>query len=405
MAQGITYFRLKSEYPGDITKNCGLTGVEVDSNFHFLEGKDVKSLTISDDGKDLVITLLDGTTVIGEGIMEAAKDELSFSFNPSTGVLTIIHNGEVQEVPGFNTGSGQSIVYTDDSLKGDGTPANPLGLSQQYSPGTKKAVLSVINGDTEQLPDNPGKGDRYLVKENRVVNGTLYNREGLDEIKNMLEDSRSEWRIPTVDDWNCLKEGLLECIAGKMIKANGKWPDGNTDDMYGFSAYPSGYSYEIGGDVIGFGHSAMFVTDSFDESGEMLCEMLDDGDNEITETEGDGFFSSLRFVKNYDGNNYHNYEVVLGESVRTCIVPACDGHYLVWTSENSSVATDSGSYIPEIYNDDKTLSCSICEWDGERWISSNLGDYESVFVIDQSRFLCRLGDTLYTSTEKWVIFE
>ena len=328
MAQGITYFRLKSEYPGDITKNCGLTGVEVDSNFHFLEGKDVKSLTISDDGKDLVITLLDGTTVIGGGIMEAAKDELSFSFDPSTGVLTIVHNGEIQEVPGFNTCSGQSIVYTDDSLNGDGTPANPLGLSQQYSPGTKKAVLSIIDGDIGHLPDNPNVGDRYLVKEQRVINGTLYDRAGISEIRDMLQDGESEWRVPTVDDWNFLKEGLLECIAGKMIKANGKWPDGNTDDMYGFSAYPSGYSYSDGGNVIGYGQSAMFATDSLDEGGNVICEMLSDGDNVIFESsENAGTMVSLRLVKDYNGNNYHNYEFILGDSVRTCIIPSCGGRH------------------------------------------------------------------------------
>ena len=70
-----------------------------------------------------------------------------------------------------------------------------------------------------------------------------------------------------------------------------------------------------------------------------------------------------------------------------------------------NTVADTGSYIPSVYEDDTVLNCSICEWDGVKWNSSNLDDYESVFVIDQSRFLCRLGETLYTSTEKWTIFE
>ena len=30
----ITYFKLKSPYEGDITKNCALTGSEVDNTFY-----------------------------------------------------------------------------------------------------------------------------------------------------------------------------------------------------------------------------------------------------------------------------------------------------------------------------------------------------------------------------------
>ena len=38
---GITYYRLKSDYPGDYTKNCALNGTEVDNNFYVLEGRDI----------------------------------------------------------------------------------------------------------------------------------------------------------------------------------------------------------------------------------------------------------------------------------------------------------------------------------------------------------------------------
>ena len=45
----ITYFKLKSPYEGDITKNCALTGSEVDNNFFTLEGRDVKTVELKDD--------------------------------------------------------------------------------------------------------------------------------------------------------------------------------------------------------------------------------------------------------------------------------------------------------------------------------------------------------------------
>ena len=36
--EGVTYFKLKSEFEGDYTKHCGLLGEEIDENFYFLRG-------------------------------------------------------------------------------------------------------------------------------------------------------------------------------------------------------------------------------------------------------------------------------------------------------------------------------------------------------------------------------
>lgn len=54
----ITYFKLKSPYDGDVTKNCALTGLEVDNNFYTLEGRDIQSVEL-EDGK-IVINLMNG---------------------------------------------------------------------------------------------------------------------------------------------------------------------------------------------------------------------------------------------------------------------------------------------------------------------------------------------------------
>ena len=64
MMNGITYYKLKSNYEGDITKNCGLTGQEVDNNFYVLEGRDIKSVTVEDNC--IVITLMNGETTAEE---------------------------------------------------------------------------------------------------------------------------------------------------------------------------------------------------------------------------------------------------------------------------------------------------------------------------------------------------
>lgn len=62
---GITYYRLKSDYPGDYTKNCALNGTEVDNNFYVLEGRDVKSISVN--GKDIIVTLMDGDNISATG--------------------------------------------------------------------------------------------------------------------------------------------------------------------------------------------------------------------------------------------------------------------------------------------------------------------------------------------------
>ena len=65
---GITYYRLKSDYTGDYTKNCALNGTEVDNNFYVLEGRDVKS--IKTEGKDIVVTLMNGDNVTAKGVLD-----------------------------------------------------------------------------------------------------------------------------------------------------------------------------------------------------------------------------------------------------------------------------------------------------------------------------------------------
>lgn len=42
---GVTFYKLQSNFSGDTTKDCSLTGEEVDRNFYFLRGYDIESVT------------------------------------------------------------------------------------------------------------------------------------------------------------------------------------------------------------------------------------------------------------------------------------------------------------------------------------------------------------------------
>ena len=52
MAKLILY-QAKSPYPGDITKNCALTGKEVDNNFLNLKGEDIETIYLDEETKKL----------------------------------------------------------------------------------------------------------------------------------------------------------------------------------------------------------------------------------------------------------------------------------------------------------------------------------------------------------------
>src|SRR5574344_1473887 len=97
----ITYFKLKSPYEGDITKNCALTGSEVDNNFFTLESRDVKSVELKDD--KIVVNLMNGEKLTTDNITEDCVKGLTIDFDEVNGILTITQNGIVQTIKGFAT--------------------------------------------------------------------------------------------------------------------------------------------------------------------------------------------------------------------------------------------------------------------------------------------------------------
>ena len=58
---GVTYYKLENGYPGDVTKGCGLSGSEIDKNFHFLRGYDIKTGEF-EDGK-IILTRVNGDEI------------------------------------------------------------------------------------------------------------------------------------------------------------------------------------------------------------------------------------------------------------------------------------------------------------------------------------------------------
>lgn len=245
---GITYFRLKSQYPGDITKNCALTGNEIDNNFNVLEGRDIDSLEIK--GDEIILKLKNGEVLKAR---DAFKDECvtDISFDKTNGVLKIDRNGEIEEIEGFatsfNTGNAVSV---DNTLQGNGLASNPVGISPVSRTGQYRPVERIIKiSDGELLPEKNQlvPGDRYLTEEQVSNYGYLYNYNGVKKIACDLRDAHSPWRIPTKEDWDDMLNGVEPCSddkthssatankylgkwAGKLLKSVDLWRPEHDDD-------------------------------------------------------------------------------------------------------------------------------------------------------------------------------
>ena len=239
---GITYFRKTSPYPGDVTKKCALDGYEVDNNFYTLEGRDIKSVTVN--GDDLVITLLNGETITSKNAFQTFTKDISFEFDTTRGILYVHRNGETQEITGFastyNTGE---TIAVDETMKGSGEPCNPIGVSRMHQTGQYKPVIKLIDTcNCEKLPHHHKRlnGDRYITVEYISDYGLLYNFDAVKRIACDLQQANSPWRIPTKEDWDDMLNAIEPCdsdkdhasatsnkylgrYAGKLLKSKDLW--------------------------------------------------------------------------------------------------------------------------------------------------------------------------------------
>ena len=247
MNNGITYYKLKSPYEGDVTKNCALTGPEVDNNFFTLEGRDVKSITV--DGSDIVLNLLNGTKLSAQDALD--NFIVNIDFNTKDGILKLYrNNGDIEELRGFTTawnadGNGLTSVATDATLQGNGLPSNPIHLSPQYKTGQYAPVNEYIQKRFGCVCNNshynkPRIGDRFITEEQISDYGLLYDYKTVMQIACDLKRTHSGWRIPTKEDWDDMLNAVEPCEsdkthgnstpntylgkwAGKLLKSTDLW--------------------------------------------------------------------------------------------------------------------------------------------------------------------------------------
>ena len=201
---GVIYYKLEERYDGDITKYCGLTGGEVDSNMFFLRGNDIESVKWNDDNETLVFTRVNGETIIIEGINNPITADKTY-YDPETGVLHLTINGTTYNIEGFYVREEiTGMTYSNSTLKGRGTVDNPISVSDTLRTGffapVERFIDLTVKGNS--LPVDPLHGSRFLTKENVNDFGLLYNFEGVKRIQQILKDESSMWRVPTFEEWS-----------------------------------------------------------------------------------------------------------------------------------------------------------------------------------------------------------
>ncbi len=212
---GVIYYKLISSYGGDITKNCGLTGGEIDGNFLFLRGYDIENGSWDNENKVLSFTRINGEKIVVDGFNFEPNVENSY-YDSKNGELVLNVNGNEHRISGFyvnkNTESTETIIYTDSTIEGDGSVNSPLSINDLTKTGfysTIKAYVNICND--EILPSNPKLGDKYLTKEPVSNYGLLYNFDGVKAVQQILNEEGSSWHIPTNKEWGEMLNALELC--------------------------------------------------------------------------------------------------------------------------------------------------------------------------------------------------
>ena len=340
--KGITYYKLDSNlhgYPGDITKNSGLRGEEIDGNFNFLRGNDIESVSFDESGM-MTITKYNGDKLTAN-IVEKETPDYNFTYDANEGVLTIITpKGEEIKLEGFKTEPVIPIVHADvlhdDSLVGTGAKDSILKISNINKTGYYLPAIKLIDTTKlESLPtENIGCHDRYVTKEKISKFGALYSVKGMQKIAAHLQEMNSDWHIPSKEEWDELlnsidtnvnnhdsKESNIDLgeFAGAILKSTQYWEKDETgrmlsEDTYGFSVLPVGYCSNRGKNFFGgFGQSSAFWTSTIEDTHNDVFVKIFDYDKETVAQSswGEKYYLSIRLVKNFTGDNFSNYEVII----------------------------------------------------------------------------------------------
>ena len=415
---GLIYYKLDAQshgYPGDITKNCGLRGEEIDGNFNFLRSHDIKSISFDEYGT-MHLTRYNGEILTAK---QADTPEYDFNYNPENGKLTIVTpDGKEITLDGFKV---TTNVYHDFTLDGHGSQEFPLEVSNLAKTGRYKPAIKLLdttledeNGRRlESLPtENVAKHDRYVTREKISRFGRLFSLSGVEKIAERLERISSEWHIPTKEEWDEMLN-VIDCatpdhdktesnvylgeFAGSALKSTTYWEPTKTgkvlsEDKYGFSIYPVGYCGNRGTKYYGsFGESSCFWTSTEEDNHKDMYVKTFDYNSEAVgqRTWGENYYLSVRLAKTFTGNNFNDAEDIDGFTSNCIHVP---GTSTIWTKENIAFSQEQyDGFVPEEWEKYENIETDeqsyvvryfVNDWNGNGWDKHEIKEGEGIVLYE-----------------------
>lgn len=375
------FYKLLSTYPKDITKNCKLLPNEIDHNFATLEDNLISSVTFSNETHNLVLTRMNGEA------------------------LTVNLDRIVQKPCCCDE---TEIVAVE------------LPMKLEAKTGFHKPVNEFINlvdkNENMPYPSTLKVGYRVLSKEYYNENGNLYNFKSAMAINDSLKNG---WHIPSLEEWNAmlnemelcerhkthdtLAEGYFGKYAGKFAK-NDKWEkadcievdnavlDNGTNeelaekvinpngiDKYGLNIGPTGFKRTNCVDLIDEKIDGLYFTTTVNDllNAPYLKKFKNDKAQVGTLIGSSKNYYAIRLVKEYNSNEYSEYQTIDGLTYRTVVLKGLDGKYYVWLASNFR----SQRYDYYKLKNESNVVYYINEWNGEEWLKWRLGEHEEIVVL------------------------
>lgn len=415
---GVIYYKQGKKYDGDVTKYCGLTGGEIDSNVFFLRGYDIKDITTDDVNNCLIINRVNGEKIIVENIKTTIDKDKTY-YDSQNGILHLCIGDTEHLIEGFYYDEKDIQIYTNSPLCGNGKSNSPLNIDKTVTLNqfvSANRLVDTTRGEHLPLTEIPGT---YLItKEYMSPYGLLYNIDGVKEIEDILMSENSGWRIPTDEEWgemlnaieiNSIDKthisssmGELGKYAGSILKENVQtWRKTNnvssvSDFMNyftGFKVYPSGNKTTSGNNS--FGINTFFWTSSKINNSSFLTRSISyDKEGVERVTVNDEVFISLRLIRNYN-DSINTVEYINNVPVETILMPYVkmddNGHIIeegnkVWTSHNVSIPLNMIGNCMDSDGDIET-HFYINHWNGKSWDKYRLSESTRIVLgmgIDNS---------------------
>ena len=419
---GITYFKLKSDYDYDYTKNCGLLGNEIDENFYFLRSNDIKTgYTESVDNRTFLVLV----KVDDEEIRIDITDNDEYKFRAENGYIIVTFPDGHEEIIGDKEGNpvrflmeGDNVrIVSDASVQGDGSYGNPIGVDLAYRTGTYApadfyADLTCEEATIDSLP-GVGYAHGIVTKENVSRFGALYTWDQADKLNAALAKEGRGWRLPSKEDWAKLlnwaepieeakehdtdKSGNFGCVAGNRLKSKEYWevasPATKPVDDFGMTIYPVGVCPENYNtrEPQEYGFTGLYKVASFwtssicEKDGEPYVRTFSYGHDDVAQfTENRKRRLSIRLVRDIqDDFDIEGYTDILGNYIP--VVLTTDGKQL-WTSINVNIVNYDGYNqnevtVPEEWKDINTDIPAIAYY--ELKFSGDVAYYDFDNMLDE----------------------